>query len=53
MTTVIADAGAAVDWSATRVVFVEDEPANCRLGLRLLAKLGVPAANVTVLADGE
>ena len=36
-----------------RVVFVDDEGANCRLGLRLLAKLGIPAANVTVLHDGR
>ena len=35
------------------MVFVDDEGANCRLGLRLLAKLGIPAANVTVLHDGR
>jgi hypothetical protein len=35
-----------------RVAFVDDEQANCRLGLRMLARLGVPAANVVVLRDG-
>ena len=39
--------------STLRIAFVEDEPANCRLGMRLLFKLGIPASNVTVMKDGE
>ena len=38
--------------SQFRVVFVDDEAANCRLGVRLLGRLGIPAENVTVLTDG-
>ena len=38
--------------SDLRIAFVDDEPANCRLGLRLLTKLGVAAHNVTVMTDG-
>ena len=38
--------------SELQVAFVDDEPANCRLGLRLLTKLGVLPQNVTVLTDG-
>ena len=38
--------------SSRRVVFVDDEPANCRLGLRMLSKLGIPRENITVLANG-
>jgi hypothetical protein len=41
-----------VDVSSRRVVFVDDEPANCRLGLRMLSKLGIPRENITVLANG-
>ena len=37
-----------------KVAFVDDETANCRLGLRMLARLGVDTVhNVTVIADGE
>ena len=36
-----------------KIVFVDDEAANRRLGQRMLAKLGVPPSNVTVLSDGE
>ena len=36
-----------------RVVFVDDEAANCRLGVRMLGRIGVPDANVTVLRDGK
>ncbi len=45
--------GAGVDLAALRVVFVDDEPANCRLGLRMLVKLGVARDNITVLVNGE
>ena len=38
--------------SSLRVALVDDEAANCRLGLRLLAKLGIPNDNVHVLVDG-
>ena len=38
--------------ASLRVVFVDDETANCRLGLRMLTRLGVQAANITVLRDG-
>lgn len=41
------------DVSSRRVVFVDDEPANCRLGLRMLAKLGIGKAQVTTLANGR
>jgi hypothetical protein len=41
-----------LDVSSRRVVFVDDEPANCRLGLRMLSKLGIPRENITVLANG-
>ena len=41
-----------VDVSSRRVVFVDDEPANCRLGLRMLSKLGIPRENITVLVNG-
>jgi hypothetical protein len=34
------------------IVFVDDEPANCRLGLRMLQRLGVPRDAVTVLDSG-
>ena len=39
--------------STFRVCFVDDESANCRLGLRMLARLGVPSQNIIVLADGN
>ncbi len=39
--------------SSLRVVFVDDEGANCRLGLRLLQRLGVARENVVFLANGE
>ena len=35
-----------------RIAFVDDEPANTRLGQRFLTKLGIPAANVTIMKDG-
>jgi hypothetical protein len=35
-----------------RVAFVDDEEANCRLGIRMLGRLGIPRANVVVLRDG-
>ena len=35
-----------------RVAFVDDEGANVRLGSRMLQRLGVPSANVTVLRSG-
>jgi hypothetical protein len=35
-----------------RVVFVDDEAANCRLGLRMLLKLGIQRDNVTLLTNG-
>ena len=46
-------AGQDSDLSTKRVVFVDDEPANCRLGLRMLAKLGVKRENITTLSNGE
>ena len=39
-------------YRSMRIAFVEDELANQRLGLRMLAKLGVKPEHVTVLADG-
>ena len=44
---------AASPLAAITVAFVDDEQANCRLGVRMLARLGVPASHVTVLKDGE
>jgi hypothetical protein len=45
-----------VDWNERvkllRIAFVDDEKPNCRLGLRLLARIGIPATSVTVLTDG-
>ena len=38
--------------SEFRVAFVDDEPANTRLGLRFLTKLGISSDNVIVLKDG-
>jgi CheY-like chemotaxis protein len=38
--------------STIRVVFVDDEAANCRLGLRMLLKLGVLRENITFLTNG-
>ena len=38
--------------AAVRVAFVDDEAANCRMGLRMLSKLGVPRENITVLNSG-
>jgi hypothetical protein len=35
-----------------RVAFVDDEEANCRLGIRMLGRLGISRANVVVLRDG-
>ncbi len=35
-----------------RVAFVDDEEANCRLGIRMLGRLGIPRANVVILRDG-
>ena len=40
------------DMSTIRVVFVDDEAANCRLGLRMLLKLGVLRENITFLTNG-
>jgi hypothetical protein len=44
---------APVDMATLRVVFVDDEPANVRMGLRMLARMGVLASNVVQLRDGE
>ena len=39
-------------FATLKIAFVDDELSNCRLGLRMLARLGVPASNITVLSDG-
>ena len=44
---------AEVQLAALRVVFVDDEPANVRLGVRLLTSLGVLRSNIIVLVDGQ
>ena len=44
------------DWAARfsnfRIAFVDDETANCRLGVRMLGRLGIPAKNIVILSDG-
>ncbi len=35
-----------------RVLFVDDEGSNRRIGLRTLQQLGVPKPNITLLNDG-
>ena len=39
-------------YASKRVVFVDDEAANGRLGLRYLLKLGVARDNITLLTNG-
>ncbi len=39
--------------AALRVVFVDDETANCKMLMRMLTRMGVLAANVTQLHDGK
>lgn len=39
-------------FSALAVVIVDDEPANQRVGKRLLRTLGVSSSNVSTLSDG-
>ena len=41
-----------VPFSQLRIAFVDDEKPNCRLGVRMLGRLGVPTANIIVLTDG-
>ena len=38
--------------TSLRVVFVDDEAANCRLGLRMLTKAGVTKDNIVFLSNG-
>ncbi len=40
------------NYATKRVVFVDDEAANGRLGVRYLLKLGVVRDNITLLTDG-
>ena len=40
------------DMTSMRVVFVDDEAANCRLGLRMLPRLGLQRDNITFLTNG-
>jgi hypothetical protein len=40
-------------FSALHIVIVDDEPANQRVGKRLLRSLGVASGNVSTLSDGE
>jgi hypothetical protein len=42
-----------VDLTSFRVVFVDDEEANCRIGQRLCGRLGIPSSNIVVLHNGE
>ena len=41
-----------IDFAALRVVLVDDEPANQRVGLRFLKLLGVKPDHITVISDG-
>jgi hypothetical protein len=43
---------AAASVAHMRVALVDDEEANRRLGLRMLARLGIPATHVVALQDG-
>ena len=43
----------AMDLSNVRIVFVDDESANRRLGQRLCKRLGIPLENVLMLEDGR
>ncbi len=45
-------ATASSTFATLRVAFVEDEIPNCRLGLRLLTRLGLKSENITLLHDG-
>lgn len=38
--------------ASLRVVFVDDEAANCRLGLRMLTRAGVDKDNIVFLSNG-
>ena len=38
--------------ASLRVVFVDDEAANCRLGLRMLTRTGVDKDNIVFLSNG-
>ena len=46
------ESAAPIDMATLKVVFVDDEPANVRMGLRMLGRMGVLAANVVQLKDG-
>ena len=35
-----------------KIAFVDDETANCRLGVRMLTRLGVATQNIIVISDG-
>lgn len=48
----VTPAEAAARLTTMRIAFVDDEKANCRLGMRMLGILGVPRDHVTVLVDG-
>ena len=39
--------------STLRIAFVDDETANCRLGARMLQRLGIPGSSITFLRDGK
>ena len=39
-------------FTSFRVLFVDDEGSNRRIGLRTLQQLGVPKPNITLLNDG-
>lgn len=39
-------------FASLSVLFVDDESANCRIGMRTLKNLGVPPDRITVLNDG-
>lgn len=42
-----------IDFPGLRVVFVDDEPPNVRVGTRFLKNLGIQHGNITILQDGE
>lgn len=41
-----------VVFSSLKLVFVDDDPANQRVGQRFLKSLGVQPVNLTILGDG-
>ncbi len=40
-------------WTEFRVLFVDDDAANRRIGQRLLNKIGIPNQNISMAVDGE